>query len=124
MTGSNSKGGKLSEILAELKSEYQANFPKKVSLIRSLCQRQEWGDLAEEFHKLKGTGKTYGFPEVSQICESLEFYCRGGEVDLESVERVFPVFARMQECWGKGQNFDPTTDEEAVFLMSLRGRRS
>lgn len=30
------------------------------------------GCLREDFHKLKGTGKTYGFPEISELSEVVE----------------------------------------------------
>ena len=34
----------------------------------------EWQQLVDEFHNLKGTGKTYGFPEVSRISEKMESF--------------------------------------------------
>ena len=122
MTNSKLNGGKLSDILAELKSEYRQNFPKKVGQLRELTTQQNWLQLTQEFHKLKGTGRTYGFPEVSLLCEALEVYCLQGSVDATQIEKIFPVFARMQQAWEDGEPFNLQQDPEAHLLLALKGR--
>jgi HPt (histidine-containing phosphotransfer) domain-containing protein len=64
---------KLSTVLNELKEEYLQKLPQKIQRLKDLTARQDWRALEEEYHKLKGTGKTYGFPEISIICEKMEF---------------------------------------------------
>ncbi len=38
-------------------------------------QEKDWENLKTLFHNLKGTGKTYGFAQVSLICEPMEDLC-------------------------------------------------
>jgi HPt (histidine-containing phosphotransfer) domain-containing protein len=64
---------RLSMVLNELKADYLKKLPTKIVNLRALTEAQNWEGLEDEYHKLKGTGKTYGFPEISTICEKLEF---------------------------------------------------
>ncbi|MCB0351304.1 MAG: Hpt domain-containing protein [Bdellovibrionales bacterium] len=63
------------EMMAELKAEYVASFPEKLTEIRSHYEANDREKLRDDFHKLKGTGKTYGLPEVSILCEVVEKLC-------------------------------------------------
>jgi HPt (histidine-containing phosphotransfer) domain-containing protein len=121
MTKGKRDGEKLSELLLELKNEYRKNFPKRIQVLRELTQRQDWECLTREFHKLKGTGRTYGYPEVSILCEVLEEACRQGQVDAVQMQKVFSVFARMLESWEDGRFFHPQQDQEAKEILALKG---
>jgi HPt (histidine-containing phosphotransfer) domain-containing protein len=68
-------GGDLSTLLKELKQDYLAALPMKIAKIESLHQNQQLKALRDEFHKLKGTGKTYGVPEISLLGEAVEKLC-------------------------------------------------
>lgn len=63
------------EMMKNLKKEYVRDLPQKVETIRQFCEKGDVASLREEFHKLKGTGKTYGLPEVSELCAALEQIC-------------------------------------------------
>jgi len=117
MTNSSSRGEKLSEILAELKAEYIQKFPAKVTKIEVLFQKEDWDDLREEFHKLKGTGLTYGFPEVSILCEALEVRCTRRPVDSAVLRLCFPLFQRMQAAWAEGRLYDLKPDADAQRIL-------
>ncbi len=58
--------------MLELKAEYLQKFPVKLKILKELTELRSWQELENEYHKLKGTGKTFGFPEVSLVCEKLE----------------------------------------------------
>lgn len=70
------------EVLKELRAEYLIVLPERLALIQELTEFILSGapeapgktihDLNREYHKLKGTGRTYGFPDVSTLCEKLE----------------------------------------------------
>ena len=53
--------------LGQLIDSYLKSLPEKILVIASQVQAKETGNVRESFHKLKGTGKTYGFPEVSEL---------------------------------------------------------
>ena len=65
-------------MMAELKTEYLKELPDKVKYIETLLAQSNQTELENEFHKLKGTGKTYGVPEVTDICEIAEEACTSG----------------------------------------------
>jgi HPt (histidine-containing phosphotransfer) domain-containing protein len=117
MTNSNSKGEKLSDVLAELKGEYVQRFPAKMIKLRGLFDQQNWTDLTQEFHKLKGTGRTYGFPEVSVVCEALENICAQPQVPASLVEKCFPLFQKMQQAWAEGHLYELSGDENAQAIL-------
>ena len=63
------------ELMEQLKREYIASLPHKIKEIQSKFNQNDMQNLGEDFHKLKGTGKTYGLPEVSQLAEVMESLC-------------------------------------------------
>lgn len=70
----------LSVVLSDLKKDYLAKLPLKIERLKELAQAENWEDLYTEYHKLKGTGKTYGFPEISAVCEKLEIFAQKKEM--------------------------------------------
>ncbi|MEK6555260.1 MAG: Hpt domain-containing protein [Bdellovibrionota bacterium] len=65
----------LDDLLKELRDEYIASLPQKIVTISEHLKQQDWTTLRDDFHKLKGTGKTYGLPVVSEIGEVVEKIC-------------------------------------------------
>ena len=98
----------LQKLLADLQKDYLASFQLKMTTIDSLWKiaqvDQKFADLETEYHKLKGTGRTYGLPEVTQLGEALERLC---EIDRDSLQVAVPLSLRLlaliQETRDKGQ---------------------
>lgn len=63
------------EMMEQLKLEYIQSLPAKIEEIRNNLKQCDVSVLREDFHKLKGTGKTYGLPEVSTLAEAVEKIC-------------------------------------------------
>ena len=63
------------ELLKNLHHEYLASLPGKIGSIEQLLLRPDAAALREAFHKLKGTGTTYGVPEVSELAAVVETVC-------------------------------------------------
>ena len=68
--------GDYSSLIAELQVDYVASFPNKIATLNNFYRQKDWSSLELEFHKLKGTGTTYGVPEISKICKEMERICR------------------------------------------------
>ena len=66
----------LEEMMAELQKEYLASFPNKISAIKAHAEENNMDELKNDFHKLKGTGLTYGIPEVSELALKMEDLCK------------------------------------------------
>lgn len=62
-------------MMRELREEYIKSIPQKITDIESHLTAKMWPELRNDFHKLKGTGKTYGIPEISALCEPVEKIC-------------------------------------------------
>ncbi len=65
-----------SEVMKELRQEYLEGFEEKFKFWNQCFEDENWDQLELEFHKMKGTGSTYGVPEVSLLCQHLERICR------------------------------------------------
>ncbi len=62
----------LNDLLLKLQQEYLSELPFKIDGIKIHHQNGAIDALIEDFHKLKGTGKTYGIPEISELGEKME----------------------------------------------------
>lgn len=60
------------QILQELRADYLKVLPERLRLIRRLTEEGNFHELNREYHKLKGTGRTYGYPDISTLCERFE----------------------------------------------------
>ncbi len=110
----------LDDLLEELKKEYLATFPAKIVLIDSLYKTQAFTELETEYHKLKGTGRTYGFPEVTQLGEVVERLC---EVDREALRVAVPlsltILTRIQKQREAGEILDIESDPDFLVIVRL-----
>jgi len=64
-----------SDLLADLKTEYVSGLPQKIETIREHHRNKDLIALRTDWHKLKGNGKTYGLPEISELATVVESYC-------------------------------------------------
>lgn len=67
------------KMLDQLRSEYLDALPATLKAIEKLIQNKQEALLREEVHKLKGSGATYGIPEISELCEVMETICINGQ---------------------------------------------
>lgn len=114
---------KLSTVLAELKSEYLLILPHKIELLKKLTTEKNWKDLSEEYHKLKGTGKTYGYPEISTVSEILESLAsqKSGHNAILFNDAIF-LFERILNSYKKNEPFPLNNDIFAKNLLSLKAK--
>ena len=63
------------DLLKSLKVDYIAALPNKIAQIKQQIYSADAPALRESFHKFKGTGRTYGLPEVSVLSEAVERIC-------------------------------------------------
>ena len=68
----------LEQVLAQLRREYVAESPARIEELRKDVAAFRAGEpdaiksLAILFHRLAGSGGSYGFPEISEIGRSME----------------------------------------------------
>ena len=109
----------LQEILAGLQKSYLASMPDKITLIEALWQAKDFEKLETEYHKLKGTGRTYGLPEFTQLGEILERICM---TDSKSLPQAVPfslsLLSRMRNARVQGTSI--TLDDEPEFQLLVK----
>ncbi len=64
------------EMLKNLQRDYLQSLPEKISDIQKHISAGSAVEMLQDaFHKLKGTGKTYGIPEISVLAAAVEGIC-------------------------------------------------
>lgn len=68
--------------LAELRAQYVQSLPEKVERIRTALDARNYSDLLRIAHQLHGSGKSYGFPSISDAGAAVEAACRAEQILL------------------------------------------
>lgn len=113
----------LDDVLAELKKTYIEALPARAKMIEQLHSNKQYVEIEVEFHKLKGTGKTYGIPEVSTIGEIAERLCEtGGPLADDAIVSALRALHKVTASRLKGAALDLTTDPDFKQLSELAKR--
>jgi HPt (histidine-containing phosphotransfer) domain-containing protein len=62
-----------------LKAVYEASFYERLMALNACVASGDWAEAERLAHILKGSGGTYGYPDVSQIAHRIEQHSRAGE---------------------------------------------
>lgn len=81
----------MDDLLRELQLEYIQGIPEKIEELKAFSAQNDFENLLNAFHKLKGSGKTYGLPEVSVLGEFFEGWLR------EKKEKAIPFAKKASE---------------------------
>ncbi|MDX9732468.1 MAG: Hpt domain-containing protein [Bdellovibrionales bacterium] len=110
----------INDVLAELRKTYLDALPERANMIEKLMSESRYSEVETEFHKLKGTGKTYGLPEVTQIGEIAERLCEQGSTSAEeSVPAALRVLRKVTAARTAGHPLDLENDVDFLYLMEL-----
>jgi chemotaxis protein histidine kinase CheA len=125
----------LTALLAELQKNYLASFNEKAVNLEHLWKTGKLEELTTEYHKLKGTGRTYGLPEVTQLGEVLESICEyhvglHDEMALTAaLANAVPVSLRLLDRiqtsrTSAGEEYLLDTDPDFLLLLSLLPKKT
>ena len=121
MNSTDDKIAKFNQMLQEMKQDYLESFPKRISLIKKYMSEDKWQSVHEEYHKLKGTGKTYGFSEISIVCEVLELLSMKQPVtEVALFQDSIGLLERMHQTYLQNQPFELEKDPVATRLLALK----
>lgn len=110
----------LDDVLAELRKTYLEALPGRADLIEGLHKQGRYAEVETEFHKLKGTGKTYGLPEVTAIGEVAERLCEAGSTTAdESIPAALNALRKVTKCRDNGAPLDLASDADFLYLGEL-----
>lgn len=107
----------LDDVLSELRKTYLEALPARADLIEKLMTERKYDEVETEFHKLKGTGKTYGLPEVTAIGELTERLVEHGPKLAEiAVPAALNALRKVRTARDSGSPFDINSDPDFLFL--------
>lgn len=110
----------LDDLLKDLKVEYLQSLPDKITRMEVLFNHGDVPALREEFHKLKGTGSTYGFSEVSQVSQLAEEICvKHPDQALRTLPAAFAMLKKTTQCRKEGRKYVVDEDPDYVVLKKV-----
>ncbi len=63
----------------------------------SCFEQEKYSDIEKIAHRLKGSGTTFGHPEISEIGSSLEWAAR--KTDVQSIQIILNHFLKWISQW-------------------------
>jgi HPt (histidine-containing phosphotransfer) domain-containing protein len=60
------------DMMNSLRQSYVASFPQKLAAFSDAVETRQFEVLSRLGHQLKGSGTSYGFPELSQLGQAFE----------------------------------------------------
>jgi HPt (histidine-containing phosphotransfer) domain-containing protein len=100
------------DLLKTLQQEYLSALPEKITRIRAQIDASSTTEVRESFHKLKGTGRTYGLPEVSDLAELVESICLNAPAAdaLRAATSAVGILQDIHSARSKNLGFNLQTD--------------
>lgn len=108
------------DLLKSLQRDYLASLPEKVVNIRAQIDAAAVADLRESFHKLKGTGRTYGLPDVSLLAETVEGICIHRPVEaVKACTVATGILEDIYSVHSRGEVFQLQADARFAQIRAL-----
>ncbi len=113
----------MQQLLKNLRAQYISELHVKIREMEELLAKNASAEMfGELFHKLKGSGLTYGCAEISDISAVAEWACQNQhpkwpeavEIAIDILKRVY--IARLGQ---QDQVYDLTADSQYALLVDL-----
>jgi CheY-like chemotaxis protein len=66
---------------ADLIHKFVENLPSLLESLASACANQDWDGLKRRAHDLKSLGGGYGYMQLTEVAEKIEFECLSGDTE-------------------------------------------
>lgn len=102
----------LNDLLKSLQKEYLNDLPARIEGMKGHLIQMDARALMEDFHKLKGTGQTYGIPEISELGLKMEVLLnKFPEEGLKHAPAALDVLTEIHQARIKGEIFNLSQDQ-------------
>ncbi len=102
---------KQKEAFEALRKKYISAIPDKIANLKKAAERKDVHLLEQESHKIKGTGKTYGYEEISLVAFHINKYCREKHPDaLLKAEKGCVLLQKIYDSIQAGSTYDMQND--------------
>lgn len=110
----------MDQLLADLRKEYLDSLPTRLAGIRQHLNDGAIETLEDDFHKLKGTGRTYGIPEISDVGELAESICGIARHHVTAaVPLAIELLTDIHKARSRQETFDVQADPRFSTLRKL-----
>lgn len=110
----------LEDMLKELRHGYLVELDDKVQAITKFLEDAQIAKMRDSFHNLKGSGTTYGVPEITLIASRLETLCENPTSDLTwAVETALHLIKKVQTACLTATEFEIESDTDFQRLNKL-----
>ncbi|MEO0334792.1 MAG: Hpt domain-containing protein [Pseudomonadota bacterium] len=107
------------DMLTQLKMEYVGGLPAKITTIKEHLRGEDLIALRTDFHKLKGNGKTYGLPEISELASLVESHClEEPDRALSSVQSAVEILEDIYSHRQSDKELNLQSDPRYLSLLS------
>jgi HPt (histidine-containing phosphotransfer) domain-containing protein len=102
---------KQKEAFEALRQKYLKSVPEKIENIRKAIATNSLHDLQQEFHKIKGSGKTYGFGDISIIATHIDKHCKANNPNSFTLaEKACQLLQKIYDNQSAQQDYDLQND--------------
>ena len=109
----------MEDLLKELQLEYIQSIPEKIKEIKESLEKKDLDSLINSYHKLKGSGKTYGLDEVSILGQFFETWMRDKkEKTLPFVPKSVEILERIFTSRSQSKPYAIESDPEYQKLIA------
>lgn len=106
-------------LMNELRQEYIQALPAKLQKIEEIGSQGDIEALENEFHKMKGTGRTYGLPEVSLVAAAAEARLKAqGSAPQSWLPEVLSLLKAIHVTRTHGSEYDLNSSPEYQRLTN------
>ena len=110
----------LDEVMSELRVEYLESFDEKIQKLEENLMTGNHSDIELEFHKMKGTGQTYGIDEISTLGMVMETICQKFSGHLaENLPKAITLIRKIVTARSQDQSYDLDNDSDFLNLKSI-----
>lgn len=107
-------------LMTQLQKEYITGFKEKFNRILGFHESKDWKSLELEYHNLKGTGTTYGIPEVTELSREMEKLChKNKEIERETLEISIKLLKKIANKYRDKNPFSLSEDPDFIKLKSM-----
>ncbi|MGH1468664.1 MAG: Hpt domain-containing protein [Bdellovibrionales bacterium] len=88
----------IEELMKKMKVKYIADLALKIEELRALVLKKDFLEIESILHKLKGSGASYGLPEVSEFGAKYEQKAKNNSLSDDELNNLVPELEELYKA--------------------------
>lgn len=89
----------IEELMKKMKVKYVADLAVKIEELKALVEKKDFLEIESVLHKLKGSGASYGLPEVSEFGAKYEQKAKNKALSDEELNSLVPELEELYKAY-------------------------